>query len=143
MSDSSRSTYTATAPFLTLAGARAVVDAALAESERIGVPQNVAVVDAGGNLLAFARGDGARIASISIAITKAVSAATRKRATADEGGGDPIATIRSALAADRVTGIGGGIPLVVDGYVVGGVGASSGAIDEDTQVALAGAAALG
>jgi len=142
VSDSSRTTYVGTARFLTAAGARAVLDAALAEAERIGVPECVAVVDAGGHLLAFGRSDGARTASISIALTKATSAATRKRATADEGGGDLLATIRSALAADRLTGIGGGIPLVVDDQVVGGVGVSSGTIDEDTIVARAGVAAL-
>jgi uncharacterized protein GlcG (DUF336 family) len=142
VADPSRTTYVGTARFLTAAGARAVLDAALAEADRIGVPECVAVVDAGGHLLAFGRSDGARTASISIALTKATSAATRKRATADEGGGDLLATIRSALAADRVTGIGGGIPLVVDDQVVGAIGVSSGSIDEDTIVARAGLAAL-
>ena len=142
MADSSRTTYVGTARFLTAAGARAVLDAALAEADRIGVPECVAVVDAGGQLLAFGRSDGARTASISIALTKATSAATRKRATADEGGGDLLATIRSALAADCVTGIGGGLPLVVEDQVVGGIGVSSGTIDEDTIVARAGVAAL-
>ena len=108
----------------------------------MGIPQNVAVVDAGGHLLAFGRTDGARIASISIAITKAVSAATRKRATGDEGGGDMLATIRSALAADRVTGIGGGLPLFVSGTCVGAIGVSSETIEQDTAVAAAGAAVL-
>jgi uncharacterized protein GlcG (DUF336 family) len=142
VSNTSRSTYTGTAPFLTSAGADAVLRAALAEADRTGVPECVAVVDAGGHLLAFARSDGARTASISIAITKAVSAATRKRATAEESGGDLLATVRSALAADRVTGIGGGIPLVVDGHVVGAIGVSSGTIDEDIVVAKAGVAAV-
>ena len=142
VSDTSRSTYAGTAPFLTAAGARAVLDAALAEAARMGIPQNVAVVDAGGHLLAFGRTDGARIASISIAITKAVSAATRKRPTGDEGGGDMLATIRSALAADRVTGIGGGLPLFLDGTCVGGIGVSSETIEQDTAVATAGAAIL-
>ena len=142
MADSSRTTYIASAPFLTAAGARAVLDAALAEAERIGVPQNVAVVDAGGHLLAFARSDGARAGSIPIAITKAVSAATRKRPTSEEGGGDALTTVRLALAADRVTGLGGGLPIMVDGQVAGGIGVSSGTIDEDTLVARAGLAAL-
>ena len=142
VADASRSTFTGTAPFLTAAGARAVLDAALEEAARIGIPQCVAVVDGGGHLLAFARSDGARIGSISIAKKKAVSAATRKRPTAEEGGGDVLTGIRLALAADAVTGIGGGIPLVVDGHVVGAVGVSSGTVDEDTQVARAGAAAL-
>lgn len=120
-----------------------MLDAALAEATRIGVPQCVAVVDSGGHLLAFGRNDGARTGSISIALSKAVSAATRKRPTADEAGGDTLLAIRLALAADRVTGIGGGLPLLVDGQVVGAVGVSSGTVDEDTTVAKAGAAALG
>ena len=119
-----------------------MVDAALAEAARLGVPQCVAVVDSGGHLLAFARSDGARIGSISIALTKAVSAATRKRPTAEEGGGDPIMTIRLALAAERLTGIGGGLPIVIEGHVVGAIGVSSGTVDEDTTVARAGLAAL-
>jgi glc operon protein GlcG len=143
VSDSSRTTFVATAPFLTAAGARAVLDAALAEAARIGVPQCVAVVDAGGHLLAFGRSDGARIGSISIALTKAVSAATRRRPTAEEGGGDALTGVRLALAAERVTGIGGGLPLLAGGTVVGAVGVSSGTVDEDTAVARAGAAALG
>ena len=143
MSDSSRTTYLGTAPFLTAAGARAVLDAALAEAARIGVPECVAVVDGGGHLLAFGRSDGARVGSVSIALTKAVSAATRLRATGEEGGGDALTTIRLALAAERVTGIGGGLPLVADGTVIGAVGVSSGTVDEDMTVARAGAAALG
>ena len=119
-----------------------MLDAALAEAGRISVAQCVAVVDAGGHLLAFGRSDGARIGSISIATSKAVSAATRKRPTADEAGGDAINAIRLALAADRVTGIGGGLPLLVDGVVVGAIGVSSGTVEEDTMVATAGAAVL-
>ena len=142
MSNSSRTTYVGTAPFLTAAGARTVLDAALAEAVRMGVPQCVAVVDSGGHLLAFGRVDGARVGSVSIAQTKAISAATRKRPTGDEGGGDPMITIRLALAADRVTGIAGGLPIVVDGVVVGGVGVSSGTSDQDLQCAQAGLAAL-
>ncbi|MEO7039333.1 MAG: heme-binding protein [Candidatus Elarobacter sp.] len=142
MANSSRTTFVASAPFLTGSGARAVLDAALAEAVRTGVPECIAVVDPGGHLLAFGRSDGARTASISIALTKAVSAATRKRPTGEEAGGEMIATIRTALAADRVTGIGGGFPLVVDGEIVGAIGVSSGTVDEDIVVARAGLAAL-
>jgi uncharacterized protein GlcG (DUF336 family) len=142
VSDSSPTTYVASALFLTAAGARSILDAALAEADRISVPECVAVVDAGGHLLAFGRSDGARIGSISIAHTKAVSAATRKRPTGEEGGGDPMLTVRLALAADRLTGIGGGFPIQVDGHVVGAIGVSSGTIDEDIVVARAGLAAI-
>jgi glc operon protein GlcG len=142
VSDSSPTTYVASALFLTAAGARSILDAALAEADRIAVPECVAVVDAGGHLLAFGRSDGARIGSISIAHTKAVSAATRKRPTGEEGGGDPMLTVRLALAADRLTGIGGGFPIQVDGHVVGAIGVSSGTVDEDIVVARAGLAAI-
>jgi glc operon protein GlcG len=142
VANSSRTTYVGTAPFLTAAGARTVLDAALAEAARIGVPQCVAVVDPGGHLLAFWRSDGARVGSVSIAQTKAISAATRKRPSGEEGGGDPITTIRLALAADRLTGIAGGLPILVDGVVVGGVGVSSGTSDQDLECARAGLAAL-
>jgi glc operon protein GlcG len=142
VSDSSRTTYSGTAPFLTAAGARAVLDAALAEASVLAVPECVAVVDSGGHLLAFGRSDGARTGSISIALTKAVSAATRKRPTAEEGGGDPMMTVRLALAAERLTGLGGGLPILIDGHVVGAIGVSSGTIDEDVTVARAGLAAL-
>ncbi|HTJ26541.1 MAG TPA: heme-binding protein [Candidatus Limnocylindria bacterium] len=143
MSDSSRTTLVGTAPFLTAAGARAVLDAALAEAARIGVPQCVAVVDAGGILLAFGRSDGARPGSVAIAQKKALSAATRLRPTAEEGGGDLLTQVRLSLANEAITGIGGGFPILVDGHVIGAIGVSSGTVDEDTQVARAGLAALG
>ena len=74
---------------------------------------------------------------------KARSAARRRRATAEEGGGDGFTHVRLALASHlNVTGIGGGLPVVVDGQVVGGVGVSSGTSDEDTVVAQAGIDAL-
>jgi uncharacterized protein GlcG (DUF336 family) len=128
---------------LTLAGAQAVVAAAARKAREIGVDQCIAVVDGGGALLAFARMDGGRIGSIQIALTKAVSAATRRRPTADENGGDVALGIRLAVASDNtVTNIGGGLPLIVDGQVIGAIGVSSGTVDQDVTVAQAGIAAL-
>jgi uncharacterized protein GlcG (DUF336 family) len=129
-------------PALTHAGARRILDAAVAKAAAIGVPENIVVVDAGAHLLAFARMDGARIGSIAIATTKAESAALRKRATGDEGGGDAVLQVKLALAAGKLTGIGGGFPIVVEGAVVGAIGVSSGTVDEDIVVAQAGLAAL-
>jgi glc operon protein GlcG len=114
---------------LTLAGAQAVVSAAAAKAREIGVEECIAVVDRGGALIAFARTDGGRIGSIPVALTKAVSAATRRRPTAEENAGD-------------ITNIGGGLPIVVGGQVVGGIGVSSGTVDEDLAVAQAGVASL-
>jgi uncharacterized protein GlcG (DUF336 family) len=94
-------------------------------------------------LIAFSRMDGARAGSIEIAIAKAVSAATRLRPTAEEGRGEALPQLAIALAARLgVTGIPGGLPIVVEGQVIGGVGVSSGTPDEDVQVAQAGIEAL-
>jgi len=119
------------------------VHAAEKKATAIGVPECIAVVDASGELLAFSRMDGARPGSIEIALTKARSAARRRRATGDEAGGDVLNGVRLALAAQsNVTGVGGGLPIVVDGQTIGGVGVSSGTVDEDIEVARAGIEAL-
>lgn len=129
---------------LSCKGSHVILHAAEKKAAEMRVPQCIAVVDASGELLAFSRMDGARPASIEIAITKARSAARRRRPTADEGGGDVLATVRLSLASHRnVTGIGGGLPIFVDGQIVGGVGVSSGTSDEDVLVANAGLAAFG
>jgi len=128
---------------LSCKGGHVLVHAAEKKAAAIGVPECIAVVDASGELLAFSRMDGARPGSIEIAITKARSAARRRRATADEAGGDIPATIRMSLASRlHVTGVPGGLPVVVDGQVVGGIGVSSGTADEDVVVAQAGIDAL-
>jgi uncharacterized protein GlcG (DUF336 family) len=128
---------------LTLAGAQAVVSAAAAKAREIGVEECIAVVDRGGALVAFARMDGGRVGSIPVALTKAVSAATRRRPTAEENAGDVPLGIRLAIAAGgALTNIGGGLPITVDGQVVGGIGVSSGTLDEDIAVAHAGLALL-
>jgi uncharacterized protein GlcG (DUF336 family) len=128
---------------LSCAGAHAVVHAAEAKAAQLGVPECIAVVDASGELLAFSRMDGARPGSIEIALTKARSAARRRRPTAEEAGGDGISGIRLGLASQlNVTQIGGGLPILVDGQTVGGVGVSSGTSDEDIAVAQAGIDAL-
>jgi uncharacterized protein GlcG (DUF336 family) len=120
-----------------------VLHAAEKAAAAMGVPECIAVVDPAGELLAFTRMDGARPGSIEIALTKARSAARRRRATADEAGGDVLSGVRMALAAQmNVTGIGGGLPIVVDGQTIGAVGVSSGTVDEDVAVAQAGIAAL-
>jgi glc operon protein GlcG len=128
---------------LSCKGGHVLVHAAEKKALEMGVPECIAVVDAGGDLLAFSRMDGARPGSIEIAITKARSAARRLRPTADEAGGDVALGMRLSLASRlNVTGIGGGLPIVIDGQVVGGMGASSGSSDEDTQVVQAGIDAL-
>lgn len=128
---------------LSCKGSHVIVHAAEKQAAALGVPQCIAVVDASGELLAFSRMDGARPGSIEIAITKARSAARRRRATSDEAGGDVLGSVRMALAGQlNITGIGGGFPIVVEGQTIGGVGVSSGTVDEDIIVAKAGLTAL-
>lgn len=129
---------------LSHAGARAMLEAAEAKAREMGVDQVIAIVDPSGALVAFSRMDGGRIGSIEIAVTKAISAATRRRATADEAGGDVLMGIRLTLISHtKVTNIKGGLPIVIDGQTIGGIGVSSGTPDEDLIVAQAGLAALG
>jgi uncharacterized protein GlcG (DUF336 family) len=128
---------------LSCKGSHVIVHAAENKAREIGVPECIAVVDAAGELLAFLRMDEARPGSIEIALVKARSAARRRRATADEGGGDGFTHVRLALASHlNVTGIGGGLPIVLEGQTIGGVGVSSGTSEQDTIVAQAGIDAL-
>jgi len=131
---------------LTLEGARAVLAAAEHRAHELSCPMNIAVMDEGGHLMAFSRMDGAKPSSIEIAIVKARAAAVRRSPTGPSMSGDtPNLVIALGLVAAspaQQTPIRGGIPLVVDGQVVGSVGASAGTEDQDLDVARAGAAAL-
>ncbi|MGH9679050.1 MAG: GlcG/HbpS family heme-binding protein [Candidatus Acidiferrales bacterium] len=134
-------------PKLTLEGAEAVVAAAKTHAARIGVPMNIAVVDDGGHMIAFGRMDGAKLASIAIAINKAVAAAIRRQATGPARSGDEVSTLLSlslAIGSEaQQTPIRGGIPLESGGECVGAIGVSAGTEDQDVEVARAGAAAFG
>jgi uncharacterized protein GlcG (DUF336 family) len=125
---------------LTHAGALTVLNAAIEAAANMGVPQCVAVVDEGCNLLAFVRMDGARVLSIESATRKAMTAATTGKPSADV---LPEMAPKLAAATDgRVTSLKGGLPLIVEGQVVGGVGVGSGTGDQDLVVAEAAVAAL-
>ena len=133
-------------PKLTMEGARAVLAAAQRRADEIRCPMDIAVVDEGGHLLLFERMDGAKPSSIAIAMVKAQAAAIRRAATGPAMDGDKLnlpVTIGLAIAVPaEQTPIRGGVPLIVDGQVVGAIGVSAGTEDQDFDVALAGAAAL-
>jgi glc operon protein GlcG len=133
-------------PRLTLEGARAVLVAAERRAEQIQVPMDIAVVDDGGHLLAFERMDGARPSSIAISLVKAQAAALRRSPTGPALTGDqvnlPLALGLAIASPAAQTPIRGGVPLIVDGQVIGAVGASAGSEDQDLDVARAGAAAI-
>jgi uncharacterized protein GlcG (DUF336 family) len=132
---------------MTLAAAQAALDAALAKAREIGSPSSVAVLDAGRELLAFGRMDGALLASAAISQAKAYTARSLDCATKDVDAatqpGGPLYGLQTAhLAAGRaLVTFGGGVPIVVDGAVVGAVGVAGGSPDQDHEIAAAGAAA--
>lgn len=131
---------------LTLEGARAVLVAAERRAAELRVAVNIAVVDDGGHLLVFARMDGAKPSSIALALVKAQAAAMRRAATGPPMAGDqlnlPIALGLTIANPAYQTPIRGGVPLVVDGEVVGAVGASGASEHQDLDAARAGAAAI-
>jgi glc operon protein GlcG len=135
---------------LTLAGARKALEAAEAKATEMKLKANIAVVDDGGHLLAFVRMDGARPASAATAQTKAVSAATMRRPTgpmAASGTPDLIVDLgvpgAAAAYGAKVTTLLGGVPIVVDGQVVGAVGVGGGTGEQDAEIARAGVRAIG
>src|SRR5215475_4977226 len=131
---------------LTLEDARQMLSAAEARAASFGIPYCVAVVDAGGHLVAFLRQDGALIGSIDLAIDKAATARIFDKTTSDLAGlaqsGKPLFGIHESNAG-KVVIFGGGIPVMFDGSIVGAVGASAGTVEQDIAVAEAAIAALG
>lgn len=130
---------------LTLEGARVILAAAEKKAQEIKVPQNIAIVDEGGYLLVFARMDGVKLSSVEVALTKARAAALRRTPTGPSPDKDPSVylSLGLALATDlKLTPIRGGLPLVVEGQCVGGIGVSGGTENEDVTVAQAGVDAL-
>jgi glc operon protein GlcG len=131
-----------TKPTLNLDGARKVLAAAAAKARQLNAPGGaIAVVDDGGNLLAFERLDSTIAAGANIAVGKARTAAMFKRPT--KFFEDSIKNGRTAMVAlPDFTPLQGGVPIIVDGQVVGGVGVSGAAsAPQDEELAMAGAAA--
>jgi uncharacterized protein GlcG (DUF336 family) len=133
---------------VTLEDARRVISAAERKAEEIGQPMNIAVVDAGGNLVSHVRMDGAWIGSIDISITKAFTSrafdiATKDLAEHSQPGGQFYGIHVSNGGRIRI--FAGGIPLSSSGdggEVVGAIGVSGGSGEQDQEVAEAGAAAF-
>ena len=121
--------------------AEAAISAAVAESKKRGWKLNVAVVDSGGNLIAFARMDGAQIASIAISEHKARAAATFRRETKAFEAGIQAGN-NYLITLDGVIGSRGGIPLLEGGKLIGAIGCSGGTGSQDEVVCKVGAATV-
>jgi uncharacterized protein GlcG (DUF336 family)/ketosteroid isomerase-like protein len=130
-------------PVITADAARRVVDAATEAAQRMGVAVVVAVVDPGGQPIAFTRMDGSPMLSIDIASDKAWTAVAFGQSTrwwAETVATDP--GLAALGANNRLMPVAGGVPVVVDGAVAGGVGVSGASADQDHAIAEAGAAGV-
>ncbi|BFU94384.1 MAG: hypothetical protein NTNFB02_11060 [Nitrospira sp.] len=129
---------------MTLNDARGIIAAAEKKAMELGQPMNIAVADAGGNLIAHVRMDGAWIGSIDISIKKAFTSrafdiATKDLAAHSQSGGQFFGI--HASNDGRIMIFAGGVPLKRDGKIVGAIGVSGGSGEQDHAVAEAGAAA--
>jgi glc operon protein GlcG len=130
----------ATKKVLTLEAAKAILAAAQAEARRNGWTMVICVVDDGAHVICLERMDGTQIASVQVAQDKAATAVRFKR---------PTKALEDAVAGGRlvvmklgdVTPVEGGLPIVVGGQVIGGIGVSGATSAQDGQVAAAGLAA--
>lgn len=136
--DASRGPTASQAAGLTLAAARRAMDAVEAEARVMGVAMSVAVVDAGAQLVTFARMDGADLVGISLAQDKAFTALVNRMPTGDL---PPLVQPGSefygydSLSAGRMVIFAGGMPLSRGGVLVGAVGVSGGSTDQDQRAA--------
>jgi glc operon protein GlcG len=125
---------------ITIEQAQQVAEAAMAKAREIGVPNAVAVVEPTGDLVYFAKMNGAPYSAVQLAQQKAVAAARYRRPTKAfyDGieAGHPF-----FLTFPGVAGAPGGVPIVIDGKLVGAIGVSGGNGEQDIQVSSAGAAA--
>ena len=130
---------------LQITDARRIIAAATKKAEELGQPMNIAVADAGGNLLAFERMENAWLGSIDIAQKKAWTSRAFDIATKDlaehSQSGNQFFGIHASNDG-KVMIFAGGLPLKADGKVIGSIGVSGGSGDQDHAVAEAGAAAL-
>jgi len=121
--------------------AQAAIAAAIAEATKHNWKMNVAVVDSGGNLVAFARMDGAQLASVTIAEHKARTAVTFRRETKAFENGVQSGLVY-VLSLDGIIASRGGIPLVEGGKMIGAIGVSGGTGSQDEVCSKAGAATV-
>lgn len=130
---------------LDISDARKLIAGARAKAEEIGVPMGIAVTDDSGALIAFEKMDGAKILSESFAIDKSFTATGTRKGTHELNEANQPGKQTHGLASamgGRMLVLSGGLPIIVDDEVVGGIGVSSGSPAQDLEVAQAGVNAL-
>lgn len=134
-------TFFASSKRLTSLGAKTMMAAATAESEAMGFAVTIAIVDSGGHLLLLERMDGGRFHTVHSSLTKAACAASNRRPTTTRGAEgqelDLLHAVGLSLAAgpERWTPMEGGLPIMVDGECVGGIGVAGATWEEDERIA--------
>ncbi|WP_306144663.1 heme-binding protein [Roseibium sp. MMSF_3412] len=126
---------------LTHQGALAVLTSAVAKAEAMGQPQCIVIVDANGEVLAEVRMTGAKFLSRKSALAKALTAASIGGETTNIP--ESVRTAIGLATEGKVTGLPGGLPIRLDGVLLGGIGVGSGSGEQDIEVAKAGLAAIG
>lgn len=133
--------FTVTSHCLTHQATLVMLSAAVAKAEEIGQPQCIVIVDASGETLGEIRMTGAKYLSRKSARAKARTAASIGAPSANIPG--PVAPLIAAATQGHVTGLGGGLPVIMNGALVGGIGVGSGSPEQDVAVAQAALAAIG
>ena len=126
---------------LSIEDARILIDGAREKAKEIGVPMCIAVTDDSGNLIAFERMDGGKAHSIEVAQDKAFTAGAARKATHEYNAVNTPGNLAFGIhteAGGHISTVGGGLPVVIEGDCVGGIGASSGSPHQDMEVSQAG-----
>lgn len=126
---------------LSVSEAKIFIEGASIKATQIGVPMCIAVVDESGNLIAFERMDGGKAHSIIVSQDKAFTAGAARKATHEYNAACIPGNLAFGIhteAGGRLSTVGGGLPIQVDGDFVGGIGVSSGTPQQDMECAQAG-----
>lgn len=126
---------------LTHEGAMVMLSAAIAKAEEMGQPQNVVIVDASAVVVAEIRMTGAKVLSLKSAHSKAITSASTRTPTSSIP--EPMRLGLGMATQGSVTFLAGGLPIIVDGECIGGIGIGSGTGEQDVAVATAALAAIG
>jgi glc operon protein GlcG len=141
--------YVTTGKRLTMDGAKKMMAAAIERAKKAGIAITVAIADAGGHLVLLERMEGGPFHTVHSSTTKAICAASTKRATSARGAqGQELDTAHAlgltlAAGAERWTAMEGGCPIVVDGECIGGVGVAGGDWATDERIAQSAVEAIG
>ena len=141
--------YVADSKRLTLAGAKKMMETAIRLAQEAQFAVTVAIADTGGHLVLLERMDGGRFHTVHSSTTKAVCAASNRRATGAKGAAGQDLDVAHALGlalaagAERWTAMEGGYPIIVDGECIGGIGVSGGNWEFDDNVARAAVESIG